>query len=118
MTLVKSLYSGDPEVIVICMAVGAIRVKVISPSNGNNSKPSYIWVTNRLQVSHVWHHMHWGSHVEVPNNQRISFLDSSLGRVPACDAGDPGSNPGGGKLKICLQGALLEDRDNPGQLSL
>jgi hypothetical protein len=27
----------------------------------------------------------------------ISCLDSSLGRVPACDAGDPGSIPGGGK---------------------
>jgi hypothetical protein len=39
MTLVKSLYSGDSDVIMICMTVGAIRVKVISPSNGNNSKP-------------------------------------------------------------------------------
>jgi hypothetical protein len=27
MTLVKYLYSGDPDVIMICMTVGAIRVK-------------------------------------------------------------------------------------------
>ena len=33
-----------------------------------------------------------------PTTHRISCLDSSLGRVPACDAGDPGSIPGGGKL--------------------
>jgi hypothetical protein len=69
--------------------------------------------------------MHWGSPVEDParlqqpgqveilNSQQISCLDSSLGRVPACDAGDRGSIPGGGKLKVCLQGALLEDRDDP-----
>ncbi len=31
----------------------------------------------------------------------ISCLDSSLGRVPACDAGDPSSIPGGGKLNAC-----------------
>ena len=62
--------------------------------------------------------MHWGSHVEVSNSQRISCLDSSLGRVPAYYAGDPGLIPGGGKLYVCLQGALLEDRDDPGQVSL
>ncbi len=56
--------------------------------------------------------------VEVPNSQRISCLDSSLGSVPACDAGDPGSIPGGGKLNVCHQGALLEDGDDPGQVSL
>jgi hypothetical protein len=28
----------------------------------------------------------------------VYCLDSSFGRVPACDAGDPGSIPGGGKL--------------------
>ena len=33
-----------------------------------------------------------------PTTHSISCLDSSLGRVPACDAGDPGSIPGGGKL--------------------
>jgi hypothetical protein len=33
----------------------------------------------------------------------ISCLDSSLGRVPACDTGDPGSIPGGGNLNFCLQ---------------
>ncbi len=42
MTLVKSLNSGDPNVIMICMTVGAIRVKVISPSNGNNSIDVYL----------------------------------------------------------------------------
>jgi hypothetical protein len=39
---------------------------------------------------------------EVPNSQCISCLDSSLGRVAA-----------GGKLNVRLQGALLEDRDDP-----
>ena len=36
-------------------------------------------------------------------NTGVSCLDSSFGRVPACDAGDPGSIPGGGNLNICLQ---------------
>jgi hypothetical protein len=62
--------------------------------------------------------MHWGSHVEVPNSQRISCLDSSLGRVPACDAGDPALFPAEANLMFDLQGALLEDRDDPGQASL
>ena len=31
-------------------------------------------------------------------------VDSSLGRVPAYDACDPGSIPGGGNLNVCLQG--------------
>jgi hypothetical protein len=38
--------------------------------------------------------------VEVPNSQRISCL----GRVDACDAGDPGSIPGGVKLNNCPTG--------------
>ncbi len=52
----------------------------------------------------------------VPNSQRISCLDSSL--VPACDAGEPGSIPGGGKLTVMfdLRGALLKDRDVPDQV--
>ncbi len=33
-------------------------------------------------------------------------------------SGDPDSIPDGGKLNVCLQGALLEDRDDPGQVSL
>jgi len=37
-------------------------------------------------------------------NTGISCLDSSLGRVPAYDAGDSGAIPGGGKLNVCLQG--------------
>ena len=52
----------------------------------------------------------WTSRIR---NCGISCLDSSLGRVPACDAGDPGSIPGGGKLND----TLLEDRDDPGQVS-
>jgi hypothetical protein len=36
-------------------------------------------------------------------NSGISCLDSSLGRVPACDTGDPGSIPSGGNLNVCLQ---------------
>ncbi len=38
---------------------------------------------------------------EKHSTHSISCLDSSLGRVPACDAGDPGSIPGGGKLNVC-----------------
>ena len=36
-------------------------------------------------------------------NTGISCLDSSLGRVPAYDACNPGSIPGGGNLNVCLQ---------------
>ena len=36
-----------------------------------------------------------------PTTHSISCLDSSLGRVPACDTGDPGLIPGGGKLNAC-----------------
>jgi hypothetical protein len=36
-------------------------------------------------------------------NTEVSCLDSSLDRVPACDAGDPGSIPSGGNLNVCLQ---------------
>ncbi len=39
-----------------------------------------------------------GSGKKIPDPQLWCCLDSSLGRVPACDAGDPGSFPGGGKL--------------------
>jgi hypothetical protein len=54
----------------------------------------------------------------VSGKGRYSFLDGvslllsglelllqslNLGRVPACDAGDPGSIPGGGNLNVCLQ---------------
>ncbi len=43
-----------------------------------------------------------------PTTRRISCLYSSLGRVPAWDAGDPGSIPGGGKLNACpLPGCQL-----------
>jgi hypothetical protein len=45
-----------------------------------------------------------GSGIKIPiRNIGIRCLDSSLGRVPACDAGDPGSIPGGGYLNVCLQ---------------
>ncbi len=36
--------------------------------------------------------------IVAPTTHSISCLDSSIGRVPACDAGDLGSIPGGGKL--------------------
>ena len=45
-----------------------------------------------------------GSGIKIPDPQLwYKCLDSSLGRVPACDAGDPGSIPGGGNLNVCLQ---------------
>ncbi len=95
MTLVKSLYSGDPDVIDLhdrwCYSG-----KSHKPERRNNPQPSYLSPC----VKHV--HMHWGSPVEDrrplaprPNRgfeyPKKSCLDSSLGRVPACDAGDPGS---------------------------
>jgi hypothetical protein len=51
--------------------------------------------------------------VEVPNSQRMSCLDSSLGTVWGrvrflAEA----------ILMVVLQGALLQDRDDPGQVSL
>ncbi len=39
-----------------------------------------------------------GGQLSSTHYSQISCLDSSVCRVPACDAGDPGSNPGGGKL--------------------
>jgi hypothetical protein len=47
-----------------------------------------------------------GSGINIPDPQHRynSCLDSSLGRVPAYDACDPGLIPGGGKLNVCLQG--------------
>ncbi len=53
--------------------------------------------------------------VEVPNSQRISCLDSSLGRAAACGAGGRRFAPR--PWHVCL-GALLEDRDDPGQVFL
>ena len=45
-----------------------------------------------------------GSGINIPDPQNWYKLScSSLGRVPACDAGDPGSLPGGGNLNVCLQ---------------
>ncbi len=44
-----------------------------------------------------------GSGINIPDPQHWYKLDSSLGRVPTCDAGDPGSIPVGGKLNVCLQ---------------
>ncbi len=42
---------------------------------------------------------------EYPSPCNVMYcVDSSLGRVPACNAGDPGSIPGGGKFIVCLQG--------------
>ncbi len=53
--------------------------------------------------------------VEVPNSQRISCLDSSLGRASACGAGGRRFAPR--PWHVCL-GALLEDKDDPGQVSI
>jgi hypothetical protein len=47
-----------------------------------------------------------GSGIKIPDPQhwyKLPCLDSSLGRVPACDAGDTGLIPVGGKLNVCLQ---------------
>ncbi len=51
--------------------------------------------------------------VEVPNSERISCRDSSLGS-------DLGSTPGGGKLNVCPPGCSPEgySRDDPGQVYL
>ncbi len=51
--------------------------------------------------------------IEVPNSQQTSCLDSSLGRVLTCEG------VGGSRLDCdACHEALLEDRDDPGQVSL
>jgi hypothetical protein len=60
----------------------------------------------------------WALKIETFLGPKKVEIFSSLGRVPACDAGDLGPTPGGGKLNVCLQVALLEDRNDPGQVSL
>ena len=45
-----------------------------------------------------------GFGIKIPDPQHwCNCLGSSSGRVPVCDAGDPGSIPGGGNLNVCLQ---------------
>jgi hypothetical protein len=66
MTLVKSLYSGDPDVIVL-----HDRWCYLGKSKSCRGLP---WMALSGQVG-------------VPNSQQISCLDSSLGRVVACGAG-------------------------------
>ncbi len=51
--------------------------------------------------------------LEAPNSQRISCLDSSLGRVAACGAGGRRFAPR--PWHVCL-GVHLEDGDDPGLL--
>ncbi len=53
--------------------------------------------------------------VDAPNNQLISCLDSSLGKAFACSAGGRRLAPR--PWHVCLD-AYLEDRDDPGQVSL
>ncbi len=53
--------------------------------------------------------------VDAPNSQLISCLDSSLGKAFACSAGGQRFAP---RLwHVCLD-FYLEDRDDPGQVSL
>ena len=45
-----------------------------------------------------------GSGMNIPDPQHwYKRLDSSLGRVPAYNACDPGLIPGGGNLNVCLK---------------
>ncbi len=53
-------------------------------------------------------HMHWWSHVEVPNSNSISCLNSSLLEYP-------GSIPG---RDMFVSGALVEDGDDLGRVFL
>jgi hypothetical protein len=59
---------------------------------------SYVPLYNRFHRGGMDYKGEWGGGGPGPTTHSISCLDSSLGRVPACDAGDPGSIPGGGKL--------------------
>ena len=89
MTLVKSLYSGDPEVIPNTRSCKWFRftalARAIRPTSqfksmckatcrGPNAAPAL-------------------GQVEVPNSQLISCLDSSLGRASACGAGGGDPRP-------------------------
>ena len=58
-----------------------------------------------MEISTGWGRFWWGRFDPslavrwlAPTTHSIRCLDSSLGRVPAYDAGDPGSIPGGGIL--------------------
>jgi hypothetical protein len=59
-------------------------------------------------------HMHWGSHVEVPNSISISYLNtSSLERSPATQVTHIRV-----QAETCLsRGALVEDGDDLSQVS-
>jgi hypothetical protein len=94
MTLVKSLYSGDPDVIQKHADLQRHQLGN-EPGLASAIRPtSQISPCVKLRVL-----MHWGAHVEdrllllnsaqveVPNSQRISCRDSSLGRASACGAG-------------------------------
>jgi hypothetical protein len=93
MTLVKSLYSGDPDVIDLYMTVGAIWVKAEQKSAILNT-PLLLKSMCQAACTHALGRPCRGpavapasAKVEVLNSQSTNCLDSSLGRASACGAG-------------------------------
>jgi hypothetical protein len=90
MTLVKSLYSGDPDVI-----RNTRTSKVPDVHSGLQHLQGLFGLLPRLSP-YAWH-MHCpcsglnvvidDGQVDAPNSQLISCLDSSMGRASACGAG-------------------------------
>jgi hypothetical protein len=92
MTLVKSLYSGDPDVIRntrTCMCLmyiqGASLVRAIRPTSQFKSICLAYALGRPCRGPNV---VIDDGQVDAPNSQLISCLDSSLGRVSACGAGE------------------------------
>ena len=89
MTLVKSLYSGDPDVIqntckCLMYIQGATLARAIRPTSQFKSICLAYALGRPCRGPNV---VIDDGQVEVPNSQLISCLDSSLGRASACGAG-------------------------------
>jgi hypothetical protein len=109
MTLVKSLHSGDPDVMaqhtheerVVLFGLQYILAKSMCHA-----------VSHKRILAMLSHccfkdeHMHWGIHVETPNRQQTSCHDSSL-----LECSGEGLRFKHWPGHVCL-GALVEDGDN------
>ncbi len=115
LTLIKSLHSGDPDVIQnmwTCKCLMIFRVRHLKCYSGKSYCMLILLILlwSFCSLAECMSAIHWGSHVEVPNSCRISSSNSSLlecspvtwVRFPA---------------ETCLsRGAIVEDGDDLGSL--
>ena len=88
MTLVKSLYSGDPDVIRNTRTCKWFRFTALARAIRPTSQFKSICLAYALgRPCRGPNVVIDDGQVEVPNSQLISCLDSSLGRASACGAG-------------------------------